>query len=131
MNLPHDVLSSAQIVAMDIGVDTVQPLTGWTALHHAVYCNRVKNCKLLLSCGADLEARDRRGVTPERIARDLGRDEILTLFQHSKERGAQKESREIDDFIEWRKLCEHTEKLLRQEMKLEQLAGRGPIDGNK
>ena len=130
MNLPHDVLSSAQIVALDIGVDTVQPLTRWTALHHAVNCNRVENSKLLLSCGADLEARDRRGVTPERIARDLGRDEILTLFQHSKERGAQKESREIDDFIEG-ELCEHTEKLLRQEMKLEQLAGRGPIDGNK
>ena len=122
--------SSPQIVALDIGVDTVQPLTGWTALHHAVNCNRVDNCKLLLSCGADLEARDRRGVTPERIARDLGRNEILTLFNRSKERGAQRESKEIDDFIEG-ELCEHTEKLLRQEMKLEQLAGTRMADVNK
>ena len=108
----------------------MQPLTGWTALHHSVNCNRVENCKLLLSCGADMEARDRRGVTPERIARDLGRHEILTLFDNSKERGAQRESKEIDEFIEG-ELCEHTEKLLRQEMKLERAARRYPIEVNK
>ena len=107
-------------MGLEIGVDTVQPLTGWTALHHAVNSNRIENCKLLLSCGADFEARDRRGVTPQRIAGDLGRGDILALFARSAQRGsgAQRDSKEIDDFIE-QELCVHTEKLLRQEEKLE------------
>ena len=43
---------------------------GWTALHFAAANNRFKMCKLLLSRGASLDARNVSGRDPEANARD-------------------------------------------------------------
>lgn len=46
---------------------------GYTALHCSCFCGDARAARLLLQCGAALEARSRRGSTPLLLAAQCGR----------------------------------------------------------
>jgi len=64
-----------------------------TPLHSAACNGHAELCRLLLDCGAALEAREEDGATPLHLAAMNGHAEAVLLLL---ERGAQKEAREAD-----------------------------------
>jgi ankyrin repeat protein len=54
-----------------------------TALHDAVACNKLEIVRLLIAKGADVHARNSRGLTPRCDAsEDVIRKEETTIFHH-------------------------------------------------
>jgi hypothetical protein len=58
-------------IAGGVNVDSIDPETGWTALHTKVSDRYVEDIKLLLAHGARTDARDKKGRTPLQYAVEL------------------------------------------------------------
>ena len=54
---------------------------GWTLLHWALFDNRIEEMKLLLDCGADVDAQDDNGWTVCMNAARMGNIEALRVFK--------------------------------------------------
>lgn len=64
----------------DVSVEDVE--TGMTALHFAVYKNRVESVKHLLVLGASIDQRDKNGFTPDDIANRHNHTQIQEIFRN-------------------------------------------------
>ncbi|MBY0352741.1 ankyrin repeat domain-containing protein [Candidatus Babeliales bacterium] len=53
---------------------------GMQPLHYAAMCNNEEMCYFLISCGASLNARDFRGLTPVQVAQEEENFEIMTIL---------------------------------------------------
>ena len=54
---------------------------GWTALHHHASTGNVKQCKYLLSLGADINKRTTRGESPLDVAKKKKKGRVVALFK--------------------------------------------------
>ena len=61
------------------GTDVNTKDDGWTPLHLAAYRDK-KIAELLIAEGADVNAKDEDGVTPQHLAAELGHKEIVELL---------------------------------------------------
>ena len=54
---------------------------GWTFLHHQALAGSTATVRVLLECGADLNARTNHGMTPLQLAKSLGWDKVIKLLR--------------------------------------------------
>jgi ankyrin repeat protein len=75
-----DVRAIQLLLEAGADINTIGDM-GSTALHNAVSQGRVEAVKYLLNAGASKQIKDEFGQTPEDRARQLGLEEIVSLFR--------------------------------------------------
>ena len=69
-------------VLLEQGADiNATNISGFTALHHAVENGSKNAVKVLLAAGADPQLANKKGRTPFQTAKNMGRNEILSLLR--------------------------------------------------
>lgn len=71
-----------ELLADDPSLLTRKDERGWTALHHDALAGNVAIVKILLDAGADRDARTDHGMTPLRLARCLGWEQVVALLEN-------------------------------------------------
>eukprot|EP00930_Biecheleria_cincta_P030420 TRINITY_DN21074_c0_g1_i1.p1 TRINITY_DN21074_c0_g1~~TRINITY_DN21074_c0_g1_i1.p1 ORF type:complete len:279 (+),score=32.91 TRINITY_DN21074_c0_g1_i1:23-859(+) len=69
-----------ELVAIGVGVDSADPVSGLTALHYAAYSGHCEICIILLDAQADANC-EAKGFTPISIAREFGRTEAVEVLR--------------------------------------------------
>jgi hypothetical protein len=72
---------SKQSALWSLGIGPAGGCEGWTALHFAAHGNSRRVGELLLDHGADVNARDGRGMTPLAVAQQFKRTELELLLR--------------------------------------------------
>lgn len=72
------------LIQAGIPVNSKMGLKGFTPAHSAVSWGNVSALQALIRHGADLEIANADGKTPETLARDLNRQEVIHFFQNQK-----------------------------------------------
>ena len=65
---------------LEIGIDASDP-HGWTRLHHAAMSGDLRRVRELIEAGADINAKEKDGMTPLKVARVHKNDEVVVFLQ--------------------------------------------------
>ena len=72
-------------LSKDKSLSTTKDDQGWTLLHQEALAGSVATVKVLLAAGADPKAVTKNGMTPLKLARSLGWDDVVALLKPRKE----------------------------------------------
>ena len=65
---------------LEIGIDASDP-HGWTHLHHAAMSGDLGRVRELIEAGADINAKEKDGMTPLKVAQVHKNDEVAIFLK--------------------------------------------------